>query len=145
MANFTPISALIGGLLIGLSTLLLLRLNGRIAGISGIFHGLFLPRREEFFWRLLFLIGLILGGCSYYFLPSIQFTPRENYPTWILFISGILVSLGTRLGGGCTSGHGVCGLARLSLRSLVATLIFLFTGFGTVYFIRHLFPALLQG
>lgn len=138
MEHFTPVSAIIGGLFIGTSTVLLLKLNGRIAGISGIFHGLFSSLKNELTWRALFLLGLILGSSSYYLVPGIHFTPRINYPIWLLILSGILVSIGTRIGSGCTSGHGVCGIARLSLRSFIATIIFLITGMITVYFIRHL-------
>ena len=138
MHNFTPISALIGGSLIGLSSVLLLWLNGRIAGVSGIFHGLFPPQKNDFSWRVLFLIGLIVGSFIYYLLPEIHFTPRTHYPIYLLIISGILVGIGTKISGGCTSGHGVCGIARLSLRSIVATIVFFIFGLLTVYFIRHI-------
>lgn len=138
MQNFTPVSALIGGSLIGFSAVLLFWLNGRIAGISGIFHGLYPPRKKEFLWRALFLIGLIVGSQSYYFLPQLHFTPRTHYPIYLLLLAGMLVGIGTKLSGGCTSGHGVCGIARLSLRSFVATIIFLTFGFLTVYCLRHI-------
>jgi uncharacterized membrane protein YedE/YeeE len=137
MEHFTPISAAIGGLLIGLSAILFLYLNGRIAGISGIFHGLAFSARNEFSWRILFILGLVTGCTAYYFIPVIQFIPRSHYPRYLLILSGILVSVGTKLGGGCTSGHGVCGLARLSLRSLVATIIFICAGVLSTYIIRH--------
>lgn len=138
MHNFTPIGSLIGGALIGLSAVLLLWLNGRIAGISGIFHGLFPINKKDFMWRLLFLVGLVIGTLIYYFFPQIHFTPRSNYPIALLLLSGFLVGIGTRLSGGCTSGHGVCGIARLSIRSLVATCIFFVFGLLSVYFIRHI-------
>lgn len=138
MQNFTPISALIGGSLIGLSATLMLWLNGRIAGISGIFHGLFSFRKNDVGWRILFLIGMMLGSICYYFLPQIHFIQRIHYPIYLLILSGFLVGIGTRVGGGCTSGHGVCGIARLSFRSFVATIIFFIFGLITVYVIRHI-------
>lgn len=137
MEDFTPISSLIGGALIGLSAVLFLWLNGRIAGISGIFHGLIPPLRNDFLWRILFLIGLMLGVQIYYFIPQIHFTPRTNYPIYLLISAGFLVSIGTRLSGGCTSGHGVCGLARSSKRSFAATSIFILFAMITVYLLRH--------
>jgi uncharacterized protein len=138
MQDFTPISALIGGAFIGLSAVMLLWLNGRIAGISGIFHGLYPPRRKDFLWRLLFLLGLILGSQIYYCLPQIHFTPRSHYPVYLLLLAGFLVGIGTKLSGGCTSGHGVCGIARLSRRSIIATIIFFIFGLLTVYFLKHI-------
>lgn len=138
MQNFTPISALIGGFLIGLSAVLFFWLDGRIAGISGIFHGLYPPRAKNFLWRLLFLIGLILGSQIYYLFPQIHFVYRTNYPIYLLLLAGLLVGIGTKLSGGCTSGHGVCGLARLSLRSFVATITFFVFGVVTVYCIKHI-------
>lgn len=138
MKNFTPISALIGGAMIGLSAVLLLWLNGRIAGISGIFHGLFPIHKKDFLWRLLFLVGLIFGTWIYYFFPAIHFIPRSHYPIGLLFLSGFIVGIGTRLSGGCTSGHGVCGIARLSFRSFLATIVFFLFGLLSVYFIRHI-------
>jgi uncharacterized membrane protein YedE/YeeE len=138
MQNFTPISALIGGSLIGLSTVLLLWLNGRIAGVSGIFHGLFPPRKSDFLWRLLFLVGLITGSLIYYLVPNIHFAPRTHYPISVLVFSGFLVGMGTKLSGGCTSGHGICGIARMSLRSFAATITFFIFGLLSVYFVRHI-------
>ena len=141
MHHYTPISALIGGCLIGISAVLLLWMNGRIAGVSGIFHGLFSFKNNDFLWRLLFIIGLLLGVQIYYFIPNIQFTPRSAYPVSLLISSGLLVGIGTKLSGGCTSGHGVCGIARLSIRSITATIIFMLFGFLTVYVMRHLIGA----
>lgn len=138
MENFTPISALIGGVLIGISVVLLFWINGRIAGISGIFHGLYTSKINDFLWRILFIAGLMIGSWVYYLLPQIQFTPRTHYPISLLLLAGFLVGLGTKLGGGCTSGHGVCGLARMSRRSFVATFIFLLFGLITVYCLRHI-------
>lgn len=138
MQHFTPISALIGGMLIGLSASLFLWLNGRIAGISGLFHGLFLNDKRDFLWRFLFLIGLIAGSQIYYLFPEIAFTPRTHYPIFLLILSGFLVGLGTKIGGGCTSGHGICGIARMSVRSITATLVFILFGVASLYFIRHI-------
>jgi uncharacterized protein len=138
MQNFTPISSLIGGSLIGLSAVLLLWLNGRIAGVSGIFHGLFPPHKNDFLWRALFLIGLVTGSFIYYLIPQIHFIPRTNYPVSLLLLAGFFVGIGTRLGGGCTSGHGVCGIARMSARSLIATITFFVFGLLATYFIRHI-------
>lgn len=135
-SNFTPWSALAGGLLIGLAAALFLLLNGRIAGISGILGGLLTPSRGDALWRLAFLAGLIGAPAAWLLvteLPPIEI--KAGYPA--IIIAGLLVGLGTRYGSGCTSGHGVCGLSRLSKRSLVATLSFMAAGFVTVYLIRH--------
>ena len=139
-SNFTPLSALTGGLLIGLAAALFLLLNGRIAGISGILGGLLAPQRGDILWRMAFMTGLIGAPLAWLLtsdLPSIEI--NAGYPT--LIFAGLLVGIGTRYGSGCTSGHGVCGLSRLSLRSLVATLSFMAAGFVTVYIIRHLLGA----
>ncbi len=142
MENFTPISALIGGMLIGLSAVLLMLLNGRVAGVSGIAGGLIVPVAGDWPWRLAFVLGLIAGPLVYIALggqlPDIQFPVATPLG---LISAGLLVGFGTRLGGGCTSGHGVCGVSRLSVRSLVATGAFMFAGFATVYIIRHLMGA----
>lgn len=135
-SNFTPWSALAGGVLIGLAAASFLLLNGRIAGISGILGGLLVPGRGDIAWRVAFLAGLI--GAPAVWLLAAELPPIEinaSYPA--LVIAGLLVGIGTRYGSGCTSGHGVCGLSRLSLRSLVATLSFMGAGFLTVYVIRH--------
>ena len=139
MDSFTPVSALAGGLLIGGAATLLLWLNGRIAGISSIANGLLAWQPGDVFWRLLFLGGLVAGAGLYYALFGNAPTPRPHFPGWLLGVAGLLVGFGTSLGSGCTSGHGVCGLGRLSMRSLVATLIFLVTGIGTTFVIRHVF------
>lgn len=138
MENFTPVSALIGGLLIGAAASLLLWLNGRIAGISSICASLLAPQRGGVLWRLLFLAGLVAGVAAYY--AAFDGTPpaRPAFPPVLLSVAGLLVGFGTSLGGGCTSGHGVCGLGRLSTRSLVATLIFLVTGIAATYVTRHI-------
>ena len=139
-SDFTPWTALAGGLLIGLAAALFLLLNGRIAGISGILGGLLSPSRGDIVWRLAFMAGLIGAPLAWLMvadLPPIEI--NAGYPS--LIIAGLLVGVGTRYGSGCTSGHGVCGLSRLSLRSLVATLSFMAAGFITVYIIRHLLGA----
>jgi uncharacterized protein len=138
MEHFTPVSALTGGFLIGISTALLLVLNGRIAGISGILSGLLEPVRGETGWRMAFLTGtfaspliyLAFGGA----LPPV--TLDASVP--LLIVAGLLVGFGTRLGAGCTSGHGVCGVGRLSPRSIVATVVFTVTAAVTVFVSRHL-------
>jgi uncharacterized membrane protein YedE/YeeE len=136
-ASFTPWSALIGGVIIGVAAAMLALVNGRIAGISGIVGGLLRPATNDLAWRAAFLAGLIAAPLLYAMaatLPAI--VVDANYPT--LIAAGLLVGTGTRYGAGCTSGHGVCGIARLSPRSLVATLIFMAAGFGTVLVTRHL-------
>jgi uncharacterized protein len=137
MEHFTPLSALVGGALIGLSASLLMLFHGRVAGISGIFAGVFDPRTDDKSFRLYFIAGLLLAGVG----------ARLVYPTALpggtpsLAIgaaAGLLVGFGTRLGSGCTSGHGVCGLSRLSVRSLVATLTFMATAMLTVAVVHAL-------
>jgi uncharacterized protein len=137
MANFTPVSAAIGGALIGLSAVLLMLSTGRIAGISGIFSGLLNLRGEDKGWRIAFLAGLILapviaGGIGYGMAMPVL---PANWA--IIVVAGLLVGFGTRLGGGCTSGHGICGVARLSPRSVAATAIFMVTAIVTVAVTRH--------
>lgn len=134
---FTPVAALAGGLLIGLAAAAFILLNGRIAGISGILGGLIKPHRGDIVWRLAFIIGLIAAPLIYalfWRLPEIQI---EANPL-TLIAAGLIVGFGTRMGSGCTSGHGVCGIARLSLRSIIATVIFMAAGFITVFLVRHL-------
>ncbi|WP_417803664.1 YeeE/YedE family protein [Thalassospira lucentensis] len=140
MENFTPVSALIGGGLIGLASGMYLLLNGRIAGISGIIGGLFGRNGtgSAIFERLAFVIGLIAGPLVLMMTTSISVSSVVTSPTPVIVIGGLLVGFGTTLGSGCTSGHGICGLSRLSMRSLVATLSFMAAGFITVLFTRHL-------
>ncbi len=136
--HFTPASALSGGVLIGLATALLLFFKGRIAGISGIVGGVLASANQgEAKWRLAFILGLVLAPVAYRLFDIL---PESRIDAdWItLVIAGLLTGYGSRLGSGCTSGHGVCGISRLSLRSLVATLSFMSTGFVTVYVVRHL-------
>ncbi len=138
MHNFTPISASIGGILIGLSAAVMLLVDGKIAGISGILGGVLKPTKGDTSWRVCFLAGLLAGGLLLRLvLPSaFDFGIIRPYP--LLVIAGLLVGFGTRLGSGCTSGHGVCGVSRLSPRSIVATGTFIFTGAATVYLLNHL-------
>ncbi len=134
---FTPWSSFGGGMLIGLAAALFVLLNGRIAGISGVLGGLLTPLRGDVLWRLAFIGGMVAAPLAYSVvlaLPSVQID--AGYPA--LVAAGLLVGVGTRYGAGCTSGHGVCGLSRLSLRSLVATGAFMAAGFVTVYVLGHL-------
>jgi uncharacterized membrane protein YedE/YeeE len=137
---FTPCTALAGGALIGAGTVLLLLMNGRIAGISGILGGLLRPAPGDTAWRVAFVLGLLLSPGLYLLVAALP-AMRIDAGWGTLTVAGLLVGLGTRLGSGCTSGHGVCGLARLSPRSMVAVLAFMAMGFGTVFFVRHLLPA----
>lgn len=137
MENLTPLSAPAGGLLIGAAAAVLLWLNGRIAGISSIFNGVLNPKSGDTAWRALFLLGLVAGAWLYVSLNPPAYTPRAGFPAGLLVLGGFLVGFGTRMGGGCTSGHGVCGVGRLSIRSLVATAVFVATGMITVFVVRH--------
>lgn len=138
MENFTPISALLGGALIGISVSLLLLFNGRMAGISGIMNGVFSAPKKEEVWRTLFLVGLIIGAALFQFLTQDSLSAREGYPLWLIIIGGFLVGFGTRLGSGCTSGHGICGIANFSIRSIGATLTSMASGMLTVFILKHL-------
>ncbi len=138
IVNFTPYHALAGGALIGGAAVLLLWLNGRLAGVSGIVGGL-LAGAADWRWRALFVLGLICGAAVYYASSGGAPTPRAAFPAWLLAAGGLLVGFGTALGRGCTSGHGVCGLARLSMRSLVATAVFLLAAIVTTFVVRHVF------
>ncbi|NOT14893.1 MAG: YeeE/YedE family protein [Methylotenera sp.] len=134
--NFTPWSALCGGILIGLAASLLILLNGKIAGISGILGGLLQAKKHDIAWRIMFILGLIASPMiwqAFAHLPAMSID-ADNH---LLAIAGVLVGVGTRYAAGCTSGHGVCGISRLSLRSIIATLLFMVTGFITVYLMRH--------
>lgn len=134
--SFTPLMALEGGLIIGVAVSLLLLLNGRTAGISGIFGELFNFKTKDKGWRLAFVLGLILSPIIYKQFVDVSL-PLIQANNFLLEISGLLVGLGTRFASGCTSGHGVCGLSRLSLRSLAATILFIFAGVVTVFITRH--------
>ncbi|PZO43538.1 MAG: YeeE/YedE family protein [Shackletoniella antarctica] len=128
---------LFGGILIGLSSTLLLALNGRIAGISGMVNGAITFAAAEI-WRWLFLLGLVAGGLVYEYALAPQPTPTYNFAPVTMVVAGLLVGFGTRMGNGCTSGHGVCGLGRLSGRSLVAVITFMAAGIVTVFITQHL-------
>ena len=136
LSPFLP--ALIGGALIGLAATLLLWLNGRLAGVSGILWRLFFANPGDTLWRVLFLAGVVGGAAVYYAVSGDIPAPRATFPAWLLVAAGFLVGYGTSLGNGCTSGHGVCGIGRLSLRSLVATVVFLLTAIVTTFVVRHL-------
>jgi uncharacterized membrane protein YedE/YeeE len=136
-SNFTPWAALAGGLLIGLAAAALVLFNGRIAGISGIVGGLLRPAKGDIGWRVAFVLGLVAAPLIYQLaapLPSVRIEAGNA----TLIVAGLLVGIGTRYGAGCTSGHGVCGLSRLSPRSLAATAAFMLAGFATVFVVRHL-------
>ncbi|HEY3178843.1 MAG TPA: YeeE/YedE family protein [Casimicrobiaceae bacterium] len=138
--SFTPWSALIGGLIIGIAAAMLALLNGRVAGISGIVGGLLHPSFPDDNWRAAFIAGLVVAPVLYATFASLPpIIVESGYP--MLVIAGLLVGVGTRYGAGCTSGHGVCGLSRLSLRSIVATVAFMLAGFATVYVVRHVIGA----
>lgn len=136
-ANFTPWSSLAGGLLIGLAAAMFLLFNGRIAGISGIVGGLLRPVRGDIFWRIAFVLGLVLAPIVFSLIAPLPAVSVDADNT-LLIIAGLLVGIGTRYGSGCTSGHGICGLSRLSPRSIVATAAFMLAGFITVLVVRHL-------
>jgi uncharacterized membrane protein YedE/YeeE len=134
--NFTPGTALLGGLLIGGAAAAMLLLHGRILGVSGIAGGLLQPHAGDTRWRLWFIAGLLappllLG------LSRMMEAPKFAGSLWIIALAGLIVGFGSRMGSGCTSGHGICGIARLSKRSIVATGCFMLTGFLTVYLLRH--------
>ena len=137
MANFTPLSAAIGGALIGLAAVLLMLLTGRIAGISGIFGGLLNPGSDDKGWRIAFIAGLILAPLLAGWIGHAMPTPQLPANWTVIIAGGLLVGFGARLGGGCTSGHGICGVARLSVRSIAATAIFMLTAIATVAITRH--------
>ena len=137
---FTPWSSLAGGIVIGMAAAMFVLLNGRIAGISGVLGGLLNPVKGDVAWRVAFALGLLASPVVYSRLTDI-WKPTIDAGWFSLVLAGFLVGLGTRYGSGCTSGHGVCGLSRLSGRSLTATLCFMAAGFVTVFVIRHLFTA----
>jgi uncharacterized protein len=139
VGSFTPVSGLIGGILIGLAVTLLMLLNGRIAGISSIVGGLLTPKSGDTGWRVAFVVGLLLGALAFILAVGGQ-TPvdvRASPPA--ILIGGLLVGFGTRMGSGCTSGHGLCGIARLSRRSIIATAVFFGVAMLTVFLARHVF------
>ena len=131
------IAGLAGGVLIGLAATLLLWLNGRMAGISGVLGGVLSPERHDVVWRIAFLVGLMAAAGLYFALLPGTYVPREGFPRGGLVLAGLLVGFGTRMGSGCTSGHGVCGLGRLSPRSLAAVVTFILTAMVTTFLVRH--------
>ncbi|MBC3872703.1 YeeE/YedE family protein [Undibacterium flavidum] len=138
--QFTPYTAIVGGLLIGFASVLLFAGIGRIAGVTGIlagaFNGLFQTKKYDSWWRLVFLLGMLISPLLYsVFAPLPEINIQADWPA--LLVAGLIVGFGTRLGSGCTSGHGVCGISRLSPRSIIATLAFMGAGFLTTYLIRH--------
>jgi uncharacterized protein len=137
MNHFTPLSATGGGVLLGIASSLLFLANGRILGISGIVGRIPLTTGSDRTWRLVFLAGLLTGGVAILLVDrsALAFASEQTVPTAI--VAGVLVGFGTRLGNGCTSGHGLCGIARLSKRSFVATLVFMATGALAVFVVRH--------
>lgn len=136
--QFTPLSSLAGGAVIGLAVAFLLLLNGRIAGISGIVGGLLKVQKGDLGWRIAFVSGLVAAPLAWQLFAALPPIDIEG-SYGLMAAAGLIVGLGTRYGSGCTSGHGVCGLSRLSPRSIVATLVFMVTGFTVVYLLRHVF------
>ena len=138
MENFTPVSGLVGGLLIGLAVTLLLVLNGRIGGVSGIVGGLLTFEGRDLDWRAAFVAGLVIGALAYVLATGAASLVQVETSLPVILVGGFLVGFGTRLGSGCTSGHGLCGLARFSKRSVVATSVFFGVAILTVFLTRHL-------
>ena len=137
--HFTPWSSLMGGILLGIAAGALFLNSGRILGITGILEGLLTPKSDDSSWRLVFLLGMFASPLAAKFLlpAELLHAPRIDANWAMVIAAGLLVGFGTRWGAGCTSGHGICGLSRLSVRSLVATLSFMGTGFVTVFVVRH--------
>lgn len=133
---FTPYASLVGGVLIGLAAAMFVLLNVRIAGISGVLGGLLHPVKGDVSWRVAFVLGLVAAPAAYALFTAVP-TPHIDASWGALVLAGLLVGVGTRYGSGCTSGHGVCGLSRLSPRSLAATVAFMSAGFVTVFVVRH--------
>jgi len=138
-AHFTPYASLTGGIILGVASAIFILVNGRILGISGILGGLMPPKLGDTFWRISFLLGLLVAPTVFHAVVPAEYitAPRIDATDMMVVIAGLLVGIGTRYASGCTSGHGVCGLSRLSPRSLVATLSFMGAGFAMVYVMRH--------
>lgn len=139
-AHFSPWTSLAGGLMIGVAVSILILFNGRIAGISGIVGSLFKPAKNEMAWRWAFILGLIIAP-TIYGLLTVMPEVEVSASYWQLILAGLLVGIGTRYASGCTSGHGICGIARLSRRSITATLLFMASGMAVVYVMRHVIGA----
>ncbi|MDC9823691.1 YeeE/YedE family protein [Devosia sp. ZB163] len=137
MTEFTPIPAILGGALIGASAVALMAFNGRIAGLTGILSGAMLPGAGGRGWRLAFLAGAILAPALMWLALGAPVPFASDLPAWAVILSGLLVGVGVTYGGGCTSGHGVCGIARLSPRSIAATVVFMAFSGATVFVVRH--------
>jgi uncharacterized membrane protein YedE/YeeE len=139
-AHFTPFASLTGGIILGLASAIFILVNGRILGISGILGGLLPPKLGDTSWRVAFLLGMLAAPTVFHAVVPAQYitAPRIDATEWMVIAAGLLVGIGTRYASGCTSGHGVCGLSRLSPRSLVATLSFMGAGFVMVYVLRHI-------
>ncbi|NQV70539.1 MAG: YeeE/YedE family protein [Pseudohongiella sp.] len=138
MENFTPVSALIGGVLIGAAATFMLWANGRIAGISGILGGILFPVKSEIVWRILFIAGLLSASLAYMFFSGASLDISVQTTPLLTAVAGLLVGFGTRMGSGCTSGHGICGIARISKRSFLATVVFIGAGVVSVFLLRHI-------
>lgn len=136
ITTFTPIGALLGGSLIGIAAVALMALHGRIAGITGILTGVILPK-GDWDWRIAFLLGAIAAPVGITLLSGTPLPVQTDIPAWAVLFGGVLVGVGVTFGGGCTSGHGVCGVARISGRSIIATLTFMAAAFVTVFVARH--------
>ena len=138
-AQFTPFASLTGGIILGVASAIFILVNGRILGISGILGGLLPPKVGDTSWRIAFVMGCVAAPTVFHTLVPAEYitTPRIDATDWLVVAAGLLVGIGTRYASGCTSGHGVCGLSRLSPRSLVATASFMSAGFAIVYVMRH--------
>ncbi|EJG2018524.1 YeeE/YedE family protein [Vibrio parahaemolyticus] len=138
MLNVIPWESLFGGILLGISATILLLVNGKIAGISGIMNGIMSPKKGDYSWRLLFAVGMIAGGLISVLMLGVAVPITANLSLGMVIAAGLLVGIGTRLGNGCTSGHGICGMGRLSKRSIVATCVFMAVAGLTVFVRLHL-------
>ncbi|MDN3685885.1 YeeE/YedE family protein [Vibrio sinaloensis] len=139
MLETIPWESLLGGVALGVSATLLLLMNGKVAGISGIVNGLMLPRSADYAWRVLFVLGMVLGGVVSVMSFGVDTPSFDGVSLPVLVVAGALVGFGTRLANGCTSGHGICGVGRLSKRSIIATMIFMLVAALTVYVRLHWF------
>lgn len=135
--NFTPVSSTLGGVLLGIAASTLLLANGEVCGISGILGGAAFDKRGGRLWRTVFLAGLLAGGALVAWVDRSALATASEQSLWLAAVSGVVVGIGTRMGEGCTSGHGLCGIARFSGRSIAATLVFMATGAATVFVVRH--------
>lgn len=137
MENFTPVASLLGGVLIGIAALILLAFNGHIAGITGVTRGVLRPKTGDTIWRIVFILGLIAGPLVFQTISGTQAASIITSSTPVLVFGGLLVGFGSSLGNGCTSGHGICGIGRISKRSIIATGSFMATAAFTVYVMQH--------